>query len=196
LAWLRGAARATARAVTSAEVERHFAAPLRALLEFPGLAEPVRSAAGTALARLEAGSFVPRHVLAHNDLWKGNVLLVPGGGPIAERFVLIDWAGALADGHGLFDLVRLARSFKVSRARLTREIAAHCALLGCGVEDAPSHLAGALARMAGALEHFPPDAYRKMAAGAFETLAGAGSASGARGSRARPRPPRSGGPRA
>jgi hypothetical protein len=167
LAWLEGAAAATRRAPAGPEVEDGFTRPLRTALSFPDMPGPVREAARRALSRLEDGLWRPHWVLAHNDLWKGNVLCGQGAeGP----FVLIDWPASAVRGHAFFDLARCAHSFGVGRARLALAVRRHAALLGCEPADAHLHLAAAVGHLGEILEHMPPDLYRRMGASVFETM--------------------------
>jgi hypothetical protein len=77
--------------------------------------------------------------------------------------VVIDWPGGRLRGHPLFDLLRLARSLQLPRRQLRRELGRHCDLLGCEPEAASWHLASALARLHGVLEHFPVDRFSRLA---------------------------------
>jgi hypothetical protein len=174
LAWLRAAAEATLARPRDDELEAGFAAPLRAALAFPELGEAPRAAAARGLERLQRGDWRPRFVLGHNDLWLGNVLM-RGGGPFPallrpDRFVLIDWPASRVRGHALFDLVRMASSFGVGPHRLHAEVAGHCRLLSCALEDAGSYLAAAIGHVGQHLEHMPPELFRQMASSCFAVL--------------------------
>jgi hypothetical protein len=123
-----------------------------------------RLAARDTLRRLDRGAFQPMHVAMHGDMHLGNVLLDLG---CPQRFVLIDWCGASAQGWPLFDLMRTAESLQVSDARLRAELRAHCELLSPAteprlspaVDDAAAHLTLGLAMLGAQLEHFPFDMY-------------------------------------
>jgi aminoglycoside phosphotransferase (APT) family kinase protein len=108
-------------------------------------------------------------VAMHGDLHAGNLLIDQrdatgrGAQPWAERFVAIDFCGARASGLPLFDLIRIAESLRTPHALLAQELAAHCALLGGTLDDAPLHAAASLADLGVNLECFPVERYRELA---------------------------------
>ncbi len=173
LRWLR---RATARTLGPPDEDGVATRARAALEQLHGnetAGEPLRGAASEALRSLDAGQWAPRAVLAHNDLWLGNVLLRQARGPLEARLVLIDWGGADLRGAPVFDLVRAANSFPVPRASLRSELEAHCAILGCEPRFAEAHLLTAIARMGLQLEYFPVDSYLQMARRSLALLRGA-----------------------
>lgn len=166
--WLEAAAGKTRHEPLDSELASGFEEPLQRALSFPDMPAPVRDAARSGLAALAAGRWRPHWVLAHNDLWKGNVLRAGGED---SRFVVIDWPAAAVRGHPFFDLVRCARSFGLGQAQLARAVRRQAVLLGCEVSDARFHLAAAIGQIGLILEHMPPELYRRMATTALETLA-------------------------
>ena len=121
----------------------------------PHMNEPV------AIERIHDGSFHPCHVMSHNDLWAGNILIdhrgVTGsraGGP-GRRFVIIDWPGATLRGFAIVDLVRFARAIPLGRRRFRREVTRHCRILECEFQDAMSHLLAGMGNILKHREHFP-----------------------------------------
>jgi hypothetical protein len=173
--WLRSVTRKTVSEVDPGTVEADFARPLTHLIELEEMPLPVRAAAEVALDRLSSKAWQPRHVLAHNDLWKGNILIDRSSrsGPardMKDRFVIIDWPGAMVRGYALYDLVRLAQSFRLTRSGLAQEVSRHCDLLSCSPADAPSHLLTALGHVGLHLEHFPTENYVRMAASCLSYL--------------------------
>lgn len=176
--WLYQVCAATVRSVDEPLIEWRFAAPLVELASLTAIDEPVRSAARLALQRLNDGLWQPRTVLMHGDLWKGNVLLRAPQGTAdrlrwRERFVVIDWPGSEAQGHAIFDLVRLAQSVRSTRVALRAEVERHCALLHCDRLDAMSYLLAALGHMATRLGHFPMESFARMVQGCHASLADA-----------------------
>jgi hypothetical protein len=147
LQWLAEATARTVRATTPDETYWRFVVPLQAVVEDPRLGGELRHAASVALADLDAGRWQPRLVLAHNDLWEGNVLRAQGS-PFEWSFSIIDWGGSRTDGWAIYDLVRLALSFGLSRRALARRIEEHAQLLGCAPRYARHHLVAALAGLA------------------------------------------------
>jgi len=166
--WLEAAAAKTRREPLDSEISAGFEEPLVRALSFPDMAAPVRDGARGGLEALESGSWRPNWVLAHNDLWKGNVLRSEGE---HSPFVLIDWPASAVRGHAFFDLVRCARSFGLGRAPFARALRRQATLLGCRPSDARFHLAAAVGHIGLILEHMPPELYLRMASSAFETLA-------------------------
>ena len=170
LDWLHASADRTLCEVGLAGRETRFERPLVHLLEREGISGRVRASAEDALTGLRDGKWAARHVLMHGDLWVGNILLSPTGLGRRPRTVLIDWPGSVVRGHAIFDLVRLAHSFRMRPAVLRRELARHAELLGCKVEDTRSHLLAALGWHGLDLEHFPVKRYLKMVSHCFDTL--------------------------
>lgn len=144
-----------------------FEAALRHASASDDYPEGLRRAAIDALGRVTAGSWAPRHVLDHNDLWKGNVLLRPAGdGPYP--FYVIDWPGANPRGFGYYDLIRLARSLGLGRARLRREAEAHAGALGEDRWCAGARLSAALGRVGLHAGHMPRERVRMIASNCWE----------------------------
>lgn len=182
LGWLDRAVATTRAVVPVSERERVVRAPLEALAADPALPAGLRSDARAALGRLASGTFAPLHVLSHNDLWRGNVLLPRDA---ADRracphgFYLIDWAGSRPRGFPFLDLGRLALSLDLEGPRLRRAVAGQCRALGCEPDEAASHLACGLAEAASDLDQWPIEAFRALATRVHERLApclGAGDA--------------------
>lgn len=170
--WLAAATEATARPADPQRIPGAFREPLEQLAANPGMAAPVRAAAERALGRLASGAWQPRHAVMHGDFWLGNVLFTqdPARTDRFRRIAIIDWPGASTEGYGLYDLVRLAMSMKLSPGALRAQAARHARALGCDPGDARSHLVAALADLGTHLGHFPPDRYAALAARCLETL--------------------------
>jgi len=152
------------------------AVALRRIVDDDSLHRSLRTDADRALHRLDSGAWTPQRILAHNDLWTGNVLLDGSGvtvlGAVARRrMVVIDWAGARFDGFGFFDLIRLASSLRLPRSLLHRELSAHCRILACDPLDARSTILAALGLLGLRLEHFAPERFAAMAHHCMETMA-------------------------
>lgn len=174
--WLRGVIRTTARGVTEKEWAGDFLAPLEHLAANRLVNDRIRREASGAAGRLSSGQWRPRYVLAHNDLWKDNILLAPGrcrsGFYSPGDFILIDWPGSTLKGHAIYDLIRVARSFGLPRWLLRREVRAHCHLLGCAVEDARSYLLASVGHLGMHLQYFPVNRYLQCVSSCCETLFG------------------------
>jgi len=159
--WLRRVAEKTACDV---EPDADLLGALRVLSRAEGADAGVKEAAAEAADRLASGSWSPRRVLMHGDLWMGNVLGGrPGGAPLSwaqpGRFTVIDWGGLRLDGWPFRDLITASASLGAPRRRLAGEVRAHARILGRPPEEARLHLAAALAELGGDLGHFPYERY-------------------------------------
>lgn len=125
----------------------------------------IREMIVNARSRLSSGRWQPRHSFDHNDLWMGNVLLSRRADVAEQRkcpFVLIDWAGANELGFGVYDLIRLSQSLRMSDGALDVELHRHARALHCEPIDLNGHLLAAMGRLHQNLEHFPEDAFVQM----------------------------------
>jgi hypothetical protein len=172
LDWLHAATQHTASPVSGALADRLFARPLEALAAHPAVDDGVRAGAAVARETLASGRWQPRSVLAHNDLWAGNLLQRKQAGR-GTPFFVIDWAGALREGHGIYDLVRIAMSMGMSAGRMKQAVAAHCEVLGCDPSMANHYLASALGHLSLNLGEWPPAQFAQTAAACHRYLANA-----------------------
>lgn len=161
LAWLRETVRLTSCQPTPAAVERDFAAPLASVAADPRLSASIRAGARGALERLAADRWRPRHVLAHNDLWQGNLLLLPRRiwwrtDPPSRPFVVIDWRGSHVHGHAFVDLLCLAESSRMCASTLSRELAHHAWLVGCDPLDVKGYALASMGLIGQDLGCFEP----------------------------------------
>ena len=173
--WLWRATACTVRDVEPAAIDRSFGKPLQYMASLKPISDRLRAAASLAAERLDVGTWMPRYVLMHGDLWKGNILIRSQGRDfqwlkLADRFVIIDWAGSEIYGYAIYDLVRLSESIRLNARTLRREVDRHCRLLRCEPADATSYLLAALGHIAMNLDHFPIDRYAHMAESCYSTL--------------------------
>ncbi|MCE9660679.1 MAG: aminoglycoside phosphotransferase family protein [Burkholderiales bacterium] len=159
LAWLREATRRTVSVPPEGALADGFVEPLRALCAHAAVGEQVRSAARASLGALEAGRWQPRWVLAHNDLWIGNLLRRPSVRDGAPAFAVIDWGGSRVRGYPMYDLLTMATSIRLPTASLRRELRQHSALLGCEPAHAKDHLLAALGALALDLGEWPVERF-------------------------------------
>ena len=169
LRWLVEATEATARPMPDDELDT-FAAELHRLAHHAALGPAERQAAALAAAALDAGEWQPRTVLAHDDLWCGNLLHPPREHDGLEPFVVIDWAGSRTDGCPAYDLVRLARSLRLRPTSLAAQLVAHAQVLGCPPEHMRHHLMAASAQLAGQLGDWPEPAFASTISDCLDTL--------------------------
>jgi hypothetical protein len=144
LAWLREVTRQTVAVPPEGSRVEGFFDPLLALATNPAVSERVRDAARSSMNALEAGRWQPRWVLAHNDLWIGNLLRRRSRQAGTPGFAVIDWGTSLVRGYPVYDLLTIATSIHLPSASLRRELREHCALLGCEPVHAKDHLLVAL----------------------------------------------------
>lgn len=169
LQWLHEATVRTVRRPTAFQSTREFLRPLRAMVEEPAHSERLRVAACETLDAITHGIWQPRLVLAHNDLWEGNVLRADDG-PFEWSFALIDWGGSRVRGHAIYDLVRLASSFGLSSRALARQLALHAQALGCAPAHTKHHLVAALAWLASNLDEWPLESFAPVADHCLERI--------------------------
>lgn len=161
LAWLRETVRLTSRQPSPAELDHDFARPLASVAADPRLSATLRCGAEAALSRLAAGAWRPRHVLAHNDLWQGNLLFLPRriwwrSTPPHRPFVVIDWRGSSVRGHAFVDLLCLAESSRLGAGTLSRELARHAWLVGCDLADVKGYALASMGLIGQDLGCFEP----------------------------------------
>ena len=116
-----------------------------------------------AMKNIASGAWTPCTSLAHNDLWRGNIMLPSKTRIFTRQFRIIDWAGADTCGIPFFDLFKFLQSFTVPRAYGKRMIQNHCDLLGCRSMDVTGYLLTALGILGQNLNQFPHHAYVKLA---------------------------------
>jgi hypothetical protein len=131
LTWLSEATRRTVVDPLPEEIEREFVLPLYALSQHNELQQTERDGVQEALSELKSGSWRPRLVLMHNDLHRGNILKASELDMHDWPFVIIDWGGLRLAGHGINDLIQLARDLKLPPAELASQLKIHCELLKC-----------------------------------------------------------------
>lgn len=175
LNWLQRVTRHTATPVPAADLEAAFARPLESLSCLAQISSSLRQATRSALERLRSGRWQPRWVVAHNDLWVGNILVQPSAWSSLFicgywQLAIIDWTGAMERGYGVYDLVRLALSLGYGGRRFRRELGRHCSALGCELIDAQSYLAVSLANLSMHLNHFPLERFLATAESCLEFL--------------------------
>ena len=173
LRWLAAVVEQTAAAADPGQVERLFERPLQALAEHPAVDEDVRAAAASAGEALRSGAWRPRTVLAHNDFWVGNLVQRRDPPRGAAPFFVIDWAGALIEGHAVYDLVRMSMSLNLAPQQLRALLASHCRALRCTPEAAGHYLVSALGRLCENLGEWPIEQFARTASVCHRHLASA-----------------------
>ena len=163
LRWLREIA--LLAEAPDAATTQEFLTSLAALHALTALPASLRRQAQALTQAVHSGQLVPRHVPMHGDLWHGNVMRRKDG-----RLVLIDWGGSAMHGYGLYDLVRCALAFGLSRRRLAQEVRWHGAALGDADQTPMLHLLGALGHYARNLGEFPLERFVRMSENCVSAL--------------------------
>jgi hypothetical protein len=174
LDWLARVAETTAMAPDEQQTRDSFITPLTQVAANEIMDPSTRHAAESALNRLHAGEWEPRHIVSHGDMWDGNILFShkeshDHTNPFS-RIVIIDWPGALTDGYPLYDLIRISRSMQLPNHLLQSQILRHCRALGCEPAGAIDHLVAAIAHLGRRLGQFPPEGYAKLAEDCLRSL--------------------------
>jgi O-antigen/teichoic acid export membrane protein len=169
LDWLRAATQVTRREPASDEVQHHFENPL-AFIRDGQFSPRLRHAARDALDRLHTAKWRPQLVLAHNDLWRGNILATRPTFSGTQPFMIIDWAGSRVNGQAMYDLVRFSQSIKLSHARLRSEILSHCEIVSAESVDASSYLLASVGYLGMHLGYFPREHYLRVAECSFAAV--------------------------
>ena len=138
--WVIGVAKATKACASVAEIESEFTQPLTALSHSNGVKQAYKNTITEAIEAINNGTWQPYFVSAHNDLWRGNVLSSNN-----KKFVLIDWDGVTLKGYAFYDLVRVAGSFNLNKAKFQLAMQQYCAVMGCNKKQASYYLISAFA---------------------------------------------------
>lgn len=157
LGWLEAMTRASAH--DAGDIDRSVRAPLTCLARHAKSDQATRDAAQLALAELDKGSWRPRSVVAHNDLWWGNFVERPRGDRADVPFYVIDWAGGRTDGMPFYDLVRVASSLRLGKGRFRRALHRHSAILECQPAQSRNYLCVAFGRLLQNLGQWPEEQF-------------------------------------
>jgi hypothetical protein len=175
LDWVAGVSEATAREVAAGQVDAAFTKPLEHLAELDTMDAEIREAAAESRSRLARTGWKPQSVFMHGDLWEDNLLRASGStGGVADAndapFVVIDWPGATMQGYPFYDLLRIARSMRLSAAGLRNEVRRHRRILDLDSTGAMGHLLAGLGHIGLNLGCFPMDMYVDMSRNCFVDL--------------------------
>ena len=138
--WVIDVANATKVNASVVEIESKFNQPLTALSQASGVKQAYKNTLIEAIEAINNGTWQPYFVSAHNDLWRGNVL-----NSKSTKFVLIDWDGVTLKGYAFYDLVRVAGSFKLNKAKFQNALQQYCDVMGCNKTQATYYLISAFA---------------------------------------------------
>lgn len=138
--WVIDVAKATKANANLAEIEAQFTQPLMAFSQASGVKQVYKNTIAEAIEAIKNNAWQPYFVSAHNDLWRGNVLSSK-----STKFVLIDWDGVTLKGYAFYDLVRVASSFNLSKAKFQAALQQYCTVMGCDKKQAKYYLISAFA---------------------------------------------------
>lgn len=168
--WLLSIAQKTSVIATSEKIETKFIDPLHFLSKLFSNNQFLQKKVHESLKCFDDKSWRPVNIVAHNDIWKGNILLnkyisyLPFvSHPEGAKWVVIDWSGSQIHGYPIYDLVRFAQSFKLSTGQLRQQLARHCDILHCDFNHARCYLVCSLAHLAMNLEYFPVHRFIELA---------------------------------
>ena len=138
--WVINVAKTTKVKASIAEVEAEFTQPLTVLSQANGVKQAYKNIILEAIEAINNGAWEPYFISAHNDLWRGNVLNCNN-----TKFVLIDWDGATLKGYAFYDLVRVADSFNLNKAKFQLALQQYCGVMQCNQQQAKYYLISAFA---------------------------------------------------
>tara|TARA_R110002073_G_scaffold118918_1_gene258568 strand:- start:455507 stop:456463 length:957 start_codon:yes stop_codon:yes gene_type:complete len=174
LEWMAQVVETTNNEPNTQAINDGFVAPLELLNQMDIMPAHFRAAAEHSLDRIQQGTWTPRHVLMHGDLWEGNILFSNKSAQSTSnpfsKLTIIDWPGGLINGYAIYDIIRIGISIRLSKTILRKQIRRNCTALHCDPQDARSHLLSALGQLGMNLGEFPPDRYAKMATGCLDKI--------------------------
>lgn len=156
ISWLFSVTRYSLTATDAMEKEISFIDPLESFITNKGISVEIRNVGKEIIHKLKNGSFTPYFVIAHNDLWVGNILLQRSK---YQKFTIIDWAGANLKGYPIHDLLCIAIMLKLSKRELSRELRNYCNIINCPINHSIFHLVAGLAYLGQNLNNFPEENY-------------------------------------
>ncbi|GAB6145683.1 protein kinase family protein [Desulfocicer niacini] len=165
--WLTDVLETTNKPVSPTDLPSMIVSPLEALCREKAFAGEMTKAAADALKRIESGAWKPCTALAHNDLWRGNIMRPPHTSVFTRQFRVIDWAGSDVCAIPFFDLFKFLQSFTVPQGPGKKLIQTHCHILKCSPMDTTGYLLTALGVLGQNLNQFPHHAYVNLAMGLY-----------------------------
>jgi len=165
--WIAEVVKQTQKTIPDKDRSKMITSPLESVCHENAFPREMIKSAEAAIKNLESGAWHPFTTLAHNDLWRGNILLPPNAHIFTRHIRVIDWAGADTSGIPFFDLFKFLQSFTVPRAYGKKLIQDHCDILECRPMDAIGYLLTALGVLGQNLNQFPHHAYVNLSKGLY-----------------------------
>lgn len=169
LEWLFASAQATIVRADGAKEAEVFVQNLDYFDGKVGFSKAFNKAVASAKTALLKGDWVPCHMVDHNDLWKGNVILENEFSQF-DRFYTIDWAASNVEGYGIHDFVTFSKSFGVSHARMKRWLQRYAELLDGNLDAVMYQYLAGMGHLGRHLNNFPYDRYVQKASYEFAVL--------------------------
>jgi thiamine kinase-like enzyme len=161
--WLLDIANETSVTASYEQIGSKFVDPLIYLSKIVQNNTFFQRIAHESLECFEDKDWRPINIVAHNDLWKGNILLEKSFPYISGRFIVIDWSGSQVHGYPIYDLVRFAHSFKLSTCQFRQQLLNHCNILNCNIFQSRCYLVCSLASLSMNIDNFPLHRFIKLA---------------------------------
>lgn len=154
--WLRTTTQETMQKPNTEELKSDFLIPLEHLYKNEKIGVHIKKEVYNTIEKLNDKRWVPYYVLAHNDLWTGNILLNKSE---KYRFVIIDWAGAKLKSFAISDIITLFINANFSKKRLKKELKILCDILKCNIDDTKCYVLSSFAYLGMNLGQFPENRY-------------------------------------
>lgn len=160
LNWLRNVNEYSRSIASEQEKCDDFIRPMQRLVRNKNISTRIRGEIEWQISCLQDRRWAPYFILAHNDLWEGNLLVNKYNVKNTYHgLTIIDWAGGSYRSFAIYDLVRISMSLKVSRSVFSDELLSHCAILHCDKKNAMGYLLASFAYLAENLDEFPADRF-------------------------------------
>lgn len=171
LEWLFASARKTIKMADPNEGPQLFFGNLSYFDGKVGFTKEFNNAVASAKSALTKGKWTPRHMVDHNDLWKGNVMLENKYSHY-HKFYVIDWAAANLQGYGILDFITFSKSFGVRSESMAKWLSRYAELLDGNVDAILYQYLAGMGHLGRNLNNFPYDRFVQKVSYEFAALHG------------------------
>jgi len=172
ISWCREAGKATSHTPSGKQIDSHFLDPLTYISENGDFPDHIRTLALDFQRKLRDGSWKPKLLFQHGDLWPGNVL-----GPNRESrrdfgITIIDWRGSTSEGYPFNDLLYYLKHGFTSKISvyIRKQIHSYSKSLGIDSCEISGYALSSLGHYGLNLKNFPYDSYRSLCVQMFSFL--------------------------